>query len=39
MSADGNTPLFTLNDKDELIHEEDPAVILVRKNLVTVEQV
>ena len=37
MYTDRNTPLFILNDEDELNHEEDPAIILVRENLATVE--
>ena len=39
MSANGHTPLFALDNEDKLIHEEDPTVILARKNLITAEQV
>ena len=38
MSADEDMPLFILDDEDNLSHEEDPAVILVRESLAMVER-
>ena len=39
MSADPNTPLFEISDRDDIIYEDDPAVIQVRENLMAVEHV
>ena len=39
MSADRITPLFKLNDEDNITYEDDPTVIQVRANLVAAEQV
>ena len=39
MSTDGNTPLFELDDKDDITYEDNPTVLKVRTNLVAAEWV
>ena len=37
MSADPNTPLFVISDKDDIKYKDDPAVTQVKANLAAVE--
>ena len=39
MSADGNTPLFELDDEDDVTYEDDPTRLQARANLMAAERV
>ena len=39
MSANPNTPLFEISDGDNIVYEDNPAIIQVRANLVAAEHI
>ena len=39
MSADHNTPLFKISDRDDVMYKDNPAVIQARENLTAAERV
>ena len=39
MSADPNTPLFMISDRDDIEYEDDPAIAQAKTNLAVVEQI